>query len=236
VALVKMVNLVRIDLMRSAKFTWETRRAKNLAVLLLLERAKHSWCCWKIFLHSRVYLLFLQPVWMLIWKTLLNNQRRSACTFLWLVVLLVAWGRFPAVLLKGVRPHITLIIVDSCLFSTFNELTHIVCTHLCRLRFLHLGFHVRSSEYIWLILLKKFSTCDWRLQWKTDHTKIIQKKVDLLVHFCYAMWLFKLILWICTLYLFFKCLLLFCITKLYVFVFIYLPHDYNNYKEMQKKM
>ena len=99
---------------------------------------------------------------------------------------------------------------------TFNELTHIVCTNLCRLPFLHLGFHVRSSESFGSFYLKKFNTCDWRLQWKTDHTKIIQKKVDPLVHFCYAMSLFKLILWICTFYLIFKCLLLFCTTKLYV--------------------
>lgn len=48
-------------------------------------------------------------------------------------------------LLKGVGLHITLIIVDSYLFSTFNEPTHIVCT-MCRLPFLDLGFHVRSSE------------------------------------------------------------------------------------------
>lgn len=99
---------------------------------------------------------------------------------------------------------------------TFNELTHIVCTNLCRLSFLHLGFRVRSSELFGSFYLKKFNTCDWRLQWKTDHTKTIQKKVDPLVHFCYAMSLFKLILWICTFYLFFKCLLLFCTTKLYV--------------------
>ena len=85
---------------------------------------------------------------------------------------------------------------------TFNELTHIVCTNLCRLPFLHLGFRVRSSELFGSFYLKKFNTCDWRLQWKTDHTKIIQKKVDPLVHFCYAMSLFKLILWICTFYLF----------------------------------